>query len=315
LTLTEGVGRVFRPGNLSSTKTPAMPNRPFVLTSFALACVLVSSPRPAAAAPDKAHLQLMADIRMLQEQSAQLQLLLASLGETLKVVTSKLDDQTANNRKALADQKLLIDNLSGDVRVVREKVDDTNVRITSLSTELEALRLAIPRTQPVTTMPETGTTPPGTTDPAQPGTGTPPVPPASQQPPVNPGISPTRMLDSAYSDYALGQWALAIEGYQNYIRSFPRSEQADDAQYMIGDAYYLDKKLREAIAAYDAVIKNYPSSNKLPDAYYKRGLAYEGLSQVDKARESFDFAARTYPDTDAGRLAKQRLDGLRKQDD
>ena len=45
-------------------------------------------------------------------------------------------------RKAFADQKLLVDTISSDLRVVREKVDDTNVRISSLSQEVEALRLA-----------------------------------------------------------------------------------------------------------------------------------------------------------------------------
>lgn len=273
--------------------------------SLLLLCSLVALPRPAAAAPDKAHLQLMADIRMLQEQSAQLQLLLASLGESLKTITSRLEEQAVINRKAFADQKLLVDNLSGDVRVVREKVDDTNVRITSLSTEMEALRLAIPRTQPVApTMPETAL--PGTEPP--PGPGAPAVPA-----PINPGISPQRMWDTAYADYAGGQWSLAIDGFQNYIRAFPRSEQADDAQYMIGDTYYLDKKYRDAIAAYDLVIKNYPTSNKLPDAYYKRGLSFENLGQVDQARASLEHAAKTYPESDAGRLAKQRLDGMKKE--
>jgi tol-pal system protein YbgF len=286
--------------------------RTSTLTLAASFCAVLALARPAAAAPDKAHLQLMADIRMLQEQSAQLQALLASLGETLKAVTSRLDEQTGINRKAFADQKLLIDNLSGDVRIVREKADDTNVRITSLSTEIEALRLAIPRTPPTATMPPetatgTGTTPPDPTAP----TG---APPTAAPPPVNPGISPSRMFEMARADYMAGQWSMAIQGFDTYIRTFPRSEQADDAQYMIGDTYYMDKKLPQAIAAYDLVISTYPNSNKLPDAYYKRGLAYEQLGQLDKARESFEFAAKNYPDTDAGRLAKQSLDRLKRDE-
>jgi tol-pal system protein YbgF len=283
-------------------------------TAFVAVLAFLAVPHVASAAPDKAHQQMMADIRMLQEQSAQLQLLLTSLGDALKAVSTKLDDQAGITRKAFADQKLLIDNLSGDIRIVREKVDDTNVRITSLSTEMEALRLAIPRTQPTSMIPpETGT--PGTPpDVATGGAGTQTTLPPTQTTPLNPGVSPQRMFDSAYSDYTMGQWALAIEGFQNYIKSFPRSEQADDAQQMIGDTYYLDKKYKDAVAAYDLLIKTYPNSNKLPDAYYKRGLAYENLGQIDQARVSLDYAAKTYPDTDAGRLAKQRLDALKKED-
>ena len=88
-----------------------------------------------AAAANKEHQQLMADIRMLQEQSQQLQNLLGQLGEALKAVNTRLDDQANANRKAFADQKLIIDTLSSDLRVVREKVDDNNVRIGSLTQE------------------------------------------------------------------------------------------------------------------------------------------------------------------------------------
>ena len=54
----------------------------------------------------------------------------------------------------------------------------------------------------------------------------------------------------AFSDYAAGQWPLAIQGFETYIRAFPRSEQADDAQFYIGEAYQLDGKMREALAAF-----------------------------------------------------------------
>src|SRR5438034_10618514 len=83
-----------------------------------------------AAAIDKEQRQLMADVRMLQEQSQQLQNLInalnAALAEALKAVNQRLDDQANAERKAFADQKLIVDTLSNDLRVVREKVDDTN---------------------------------------------------------------------------------------------------------------------------------------------------------------------------------------------
>ena len=44
-----------------------------------------------AAAASKEQLQMMADIRMLQEQAQQLQLLIGALNESLKAVNSRLD--------------------------------------------------------------------------------------------------------------------------------------------------------------------------------------------------------------------------------
>src|SRR6478752_266505 len=89
--------------------------RPLLAAAFA---VCLAAP---ASAANKEHQQLMADIRMLQEQSQQLQNLIAQLGDTLKAVNARLDDQTNVNRKSFADQKLIIDTLSSDLRVVREK--------------------------------------------------------------------------------------------------------------------------------------------------------------------------------------------------
>ena len=57
-------------------------------------------PTVASAAANKEHLQLMAEIRMLQEQQQQLQGLLGSLQDTLKTVATKIDDQSAATRKA-----------------------------------------------------------------------------------------------------------------------------------------------------------------------------------------------------------------------
>src|SRR5689334_20741634 len=94
---------------------------PFAVLFLALAS-LTLTPTPAAAV-DREHQQIMADIRMLQEQAQQLQALLAGLGDALKTVTSRLDDQTAMERKAFADGKVQMDSISGDIRVVREKID------------------------------------------------------------------------------------------------------------------------------------------------------------------------------------------------
>ena len=97
---------------------------------------LAASPVSLAAA-DREHQQMMAELRILQEQTQQLQALLGRLGEALTAVNTRLDDQTALERKAFADGKVQMDAVSGDLRIVREKVDETNVRLSSLSHELE----------------------------------------------------------------------------------------------------------------------------------------------------------------------------------
>ena len=103
--------------------------------------LMVSATQPIQAA-NKEHQQLMADIRMLQQQNQRLQAQLLAVTELLKAVSARLDEQGASSRKGFADQRALTDTMNADLRVVREKIDETNVRLGALSEEVETLRTA-----------------------------------------------------------------------------------------------------------------------------------------------------------------------------
>ncbi len=206
---------------------------------------------------------MMADIRMLQEQNQQLQQTLGTLVEALKTVTTKIDEQSATTRKVAADQKLLIDGLATELRIVREKLDDTNVRLGSLSQEVDSLRNSIPTT-PVAASHDSGTRTRRRPAPPIPVRRPPrrPAPPTGTAPNPVAGMSPSKLFDLAYSDYAAGQFALAIQGFETYLRAFPRTPQSDDAQFYIGEAYQLDGKNADAIEAFDRVIGDYPTGDR-----------------------------------------------------
>ncbi|HEY7287534.1 MAG TPA: tetratricopeptide repeat protein [Vicinamibacterales bacterium] len=275
------------------------------LTLFAVTFLVILAASAAApeAAANKEHQQLMADIRMLQEQSQQLQNLLAALNESLKAVSTRLDQQTETNRKAFADQKLVVDNLSNDVRVIREKLDDNNVRVGSLTQEVEALRQGL----------QQSTRPPATTNDLADPSATPGAAPASQTPSA-PGVgqSPLKMYDSANSDYMAGQYELAIIGFQEFIKAFPKSEMADDAQVAICNAYIQDHKDQQAVDACDLAIRNYPSGNAIPTAYYRKGLALSNLKNVAGAREAWETVVKMFPDSAEAGLARQGLERVKR---
>lgn len=267
--------------------------------------LLIVSP---AAAQNREHMQQMADVRMLQEQTQQLALAVSTLNEALntalKMISTRLDDVNNASRKAFADQKLIIDTMGADMRVIRERVDDINVRISTLGQEVEALRMSIPL---LTVAPPA----PAPVEPVDPNA----PPPVAQVPPPPPppstaGLSPTRMYETAFADYAAGQWSLAVTGFDAFLKTFPRSEMADDARFYIGETYFAQSRFADAIAAYNQVIQNYPGTNSVPLAYYKRGLAQQRLGDLEAARASWETAIMNFPDSDAGRLAKQNLDRL-----
>ena len=268
-----------------------------------------------AAAQSRREMQMMADIRMLQEQTQQLQQQMTSAFEqltaTLKTINARVDDQAAATRKSFADQKLAVDQFGSDLRIVRERIDENTVRITSLSQEVEALRLAIPQfpqapanTTDPSAMPPGGTSPP-TPGASAPGSATPTVA-------LAPGMTPQRLYNTALADFTAGQWALCIDGFDTYLRNFARTDLADDAQWYVGECYNQDGKFSEAVDAYNRVITNYPKGDRVPDAYYKRGMALSAMGQADRARESFEALMKNFPDHDMARMAKQQLDRLNR---
>jgi tol-pal system protein YbgF len=271
--------------------------------------VLGASP---AAAQSRREMQMMADIRMLQEQTQQLQQQLTAaidqLAATLKTINARVDDQAAASRKSFADQKLAVDQFGSDLRIVRERIDENTVRITSLSQEVEALRLAIPQfpTAPAVPADPSAAAPTGAA-PDAPGATAPAAPVA-----LAPGMTPQRLYNTALADFTAGQWALCIEGFNTYLRSFARTDLADDAQWYVGECYQQDGKFQEATDAYNRVISGYPKGDRVPDAYYKRGMALGAMGQTDRARESFETLMKNYPDHEMSRMAKQQLDRLNR---
>jgi len=282
---------------------------------LAAVCIVVfagTALRPAPAAAQEQR-QMMADIRMLQEQSQQLQILLNALTETLRAVNARLDQQSESTRKAFADQRLNLDALANDLRVVREKVDDSNIRIGSLSQEVDALRQSVVRINVVPPSATGEPLPDGSVPPAPDGSAPAATPPATTDAgamPMAPGTSPQRLWDMAFAEYGAGQFDLAIMGFEAYVKSFPRSDSADDAQVYICSAYLNDGKYEEAVSSCDMAIRTYPEGSALAEAYYRKGVALQSLERPDEARTSFEYILKTYPDTVAATLAKQRLEAI-----
>jgi tol-pal system protein YbgF len=269
------------------------------------------------AAQNREHQQQAAELRILQEQQQQLSLAIAQLNETLKALNARLDEASAATRKGFADQELSIRNMSGDLSAIRERTQETDTRIRTLRDEIDALRGTISNLPSLLTQGASGPAPPDGADPApgQPGTSapvsaTPPAP--TGPPPSTAGLSPSRMLDSAKSDYFAGQFSLALSGFDSLVRAFPRSEAAAEAQFYIGESQYALNKWREAIDAYGLVIQNYKGSPFVADAYRKRGQAYAQSGQLDKARESWETVIKLFPESDAARLAQQDLQRINR---
>jgi tol-pal system protein YbgF len=241
---------------------------------------------------------MMADLRILQVQAQEMQNLIGAMNQTvneaLKALNARLDDQANATVRSFAEQKAIIDTLSSDLRVVREKLDDNNVRVGSLTQEVDSLRDLI------TAMPRGGDFMPAP-DGADPLAGG--APPAGGV-----GASPEKFYNMAMNDYWSSDYDLAVSGFTAYLTNFPKSQRAHEAQFYIGQSYYQAGKYDQAIEAYETTIRDYAQSDLLPDAYYKLGESYRANKRLDRARVAYQAVVKQYPDSSAATLAQQRLD-------
>ena len=109
-----------------------------ITTTAAVCLALLPALATPAAAQNREHLQLAAELRMLQEQNQQLSLALNQLTETLKAVNSRLDTSEEFQRRRFADQEVLVKNLGSDLGTIRERTQDTDTRLRSLKDEIDA---------------------------------------------------------------------------------------------------------------------------------------------------------------------------------
>lgn len=289
-----------------------------IKTTAALLLALLPAMAAPAAAQNREHLQLAAELRMLQEQNQQLSLALSQLTEALKAVNARLDTSEEFQRRRFADQEVLVKNLGSDLGTIRERTQDTDTRLRTLKDEIDALRqtfLSLPallaQSQTSAAPLDPGNPPPPTTGPPADGATTPARPPAPVLTlPDTAGLSPNRVFDTAFSDYSSSQYASAIAGFQQVIKNFPTAERADDAQFFIGESLVNMNRLPEAIDAYNLVIQQYPNGDQVDMAYYRRGFAESLMGRTDAARASWEEVVKRFPNSQGASLAKQRLAGL-----
>ena len=118
---------------------------------------------------------------------------------------------------------------------------------------------------------------------------------------------PEAMYQAAYTDVAAGRYNLARESFQTYLKHFPESEVADNAQYWIGECNYATGDFAGAIAEFQKVVERYPKGDKVPASLYKIGLSYNRLKNAEQYQKYLRTLIQKYPKSPEAAAAKERL--------
>ena len=144
--------------------------------------------------------------------------------------------------------------------------------------------------------------------PPAPGPATPPNSPLTA--PSTPPPSADILYSNGRRDIQDGKYDLARQDFQDYLKYYPDTDLASNAQFYLGEINFAEKKFREAVTEYDKVIENFPHSYKLAPARLKKAMALLELGDRAAAIREFREVVRRFPGAEESRRASAKLRDL-----
>lgn len=113
--------------------------------------------------------------------------------------------------------------------------------------------------------------------------------------------------DAALQQFKSGDYKGAAGSLDAFVKRYPESAYAANAQYWLGNAYYALRDCKTAIAAQQVVVKAYADSPKAPDAMLNIASCQSELKDKVGAKKTLNLLLDKYPDSSAAATAKERL--------
>lgn len=133
---------------------------------------------------------------------------------------------------------------------------------------------------------------------------------ATPTPAADPGAE-SRAYDTAFNLFKIGNYQAAIAGFQNFIKTYPKSPLASNAQYWVGNSYSALRDFKNCIANQKTLIAQYPDSPKAPDALLNLASCQSEAGEKDAARKTLEDLIAKHPTSSAADAAKKRLANLK----
>jgi len=118
------------------------------------------------------------------------------------------------------------------------------------------------------------------------------------------------LYDAAFDLVKTRDFPKAIQAFTAFLRRYPNSEYAGNAQYWLGEVYLAESQYNEAGRAFAQVISAYPGHRKEADAMYKLADVERRLGNTQKARQLYQEVLSKHPNSSAAQLARRDLDNL-----
>jgi len=233
-----------------------------------------------------------------REQQAKTAIEIDKVREEMRSISGRLDENNHLVRRAIERDTTAQDDMGTSITDLKDRISELELKVNRINAYLGIEIDARQQGQDLSKTPTVAQVPVVQTK-------------ATEKPVLDikqPEVSPEKKLyDLTLKLYREEKYEEAIAGFANFIKKFPKSKLADNAQYWVGESYMALKQYEQAILAFQTVIKKYPKGNKVPNAILRQALAFYEIKDKTSARLLLKKLIKKYPKSSEAKIAKAKL--------
>jgi len=123
--------------------------------------------------------------------------------------------------------------------------------------------------------------------------------------------TPKVQYDYAFDLLRRQDYAAAATTLREFLKQNPTDPLAGNAQYWLGETFYVRGDFQQAAVEFMAGYQNYPKGNKAPDNLLKLAMAMDKLNQQQGACTAFGRIKKDYPEAPAAIAAQANAERAR----
>lgn len=138
------------------------------------------------------------------------------------------------------------------------------------------------------------------------------APAAYPEAPPMPANDPAGLYEQAFSYLRDKNYEKAESGFRDFLSRYPQHDLAANAQYWLGESFYVRGDFEQAARAFAEGYQKYPKGSKGADNLLKLGMALAGLGKKQDACLTYAQLKKDYPNGAMPVLARaeQEMDAL-----
>jgi tol-pal system protein YbgF len=120
-----------------------------------------------------------------------------------------------------------------------------------------------------------------------------------------------RSYEAALATFRKGEFAVASEGFIDFIKRYPTSGYSVMSLFWLGNSQYANREYKDAIKNFNNLLAKDSDHARAPDAMLSVANCQLEMKDVKSARKTLDDLMKKYPQSESAAAAKERLSKLK----